>query len=46
METAARRHRRWPAAAVCLAAVATELRSTEEDGRGGKRKRRTRGSYL
>ncbi|BAD54026.1 hypothetical protein [Oryza sativa Japonica Group] len=26
--------------------VVTELRSTEEDGRGGKRKRRTRGSYL
>jgi hypothetical protein len=32
------------AAAACT--VATALRVTGEDGRGGKRKRRTRGSYL
>jgi hypothetical protein len=45
-ETAARRDRRRLAAAANLARVAAALEGTGEDGKGGKRKRRSRGSYI
>ncbi len=45
-ETAARRNRRWPAAAADLELVAAALGGTGGLGRGGKRKRRTRGRFI